>query len=556
MRRRRAVSPAPAVGPFKSSHQSTPPTAGALARAGKSTLSASPEHLASGRSGPLLWLSFVGLVSAGLCLPFVRAIYWLGDEGELLHGAERMLHGARIYADFFEFLPPGGFVLTEAWLWIAGSSILSARSLAILTIVGIACFTFLACHQASRRPLLSALLTIGWVMMSQGVWTEVSHQWFTTLFSMIVAWLAIAKVEHPRRGRWPPFIAGTVAGAAAMVTPTRGALAMLAALAAFFDLRRDRVALVLYIAGSILVPACLIAYLVRQHAFVPAFDDVILWTAERYASVQGVPFGYSAGLQNFLLGYLFQATALLMLVICIRDRRVCLRNRLLWTCFAFGVAGFVGCYPRPDIVHIAFAAPLTLPLLAYCMTRLTQRWYRAYRYVAVGVMIAIAVPSACSFSWSAERAWQTKLVPTPRGGVAVIGLPGFRALLARIAATPSGDAYFFYPYMPLLPFLTARRDVSRYDMFIPEYTTPYQYQKACISVMRSARWVVIDRDMINPGVLKQMFPSMRDPRPSEMRKFERAVDGAFRLVARDGRFDLRRRRAHGVSPQLCANIAK
>ncbi len=40
-------------------------------------------------------------------------------------------------------------------------------------------------------------------------------------------------------------------------------------------------------------------------------------------------------------------------------------------CIAFGLAGFVGCFPRPDITHIAFAAPLALPLLACCMTRLT-----------------------------------------------------------------------------------------------------------------------------------------------------------------------------------------
>src|SRR5437870_5405854 len=95
-----------------------------------------PEILAPARPGNRLWLPFVGLVTALLCMPFIRAIFWLGDEGVLLHGADRMLRGSTLYVDFFEFLPPGGFVLTAAWFSLTGVSLLSARTLAILTIVG------------------------------------------------------------------------------------------------------------------------------------------------------------------------------------------------------------------------------------------------------------------------------------------------------------------------------------------------------------------------------------------------------------------------------------
>ena len=199
--------------------------------------------------------------------------------------------GDRLYADFFEFLPPGGFVLTEAWFSIAGISFGSARLLAILTIVGIACFTYLACRQASKNAPLSALLATGWVVMSQGIWTQVNHHWFTTLFSMVAAWAALANVEHAQRWlRWP-LIAGVAAGTAAMVTPHRGALAMLAALTAFLNLRRHRAQLIAYVLGCALAPAGLLAYVVGHHALAAAFDDVIRFTAERYAPIQSVPFG-------------------------------------------------------------------------------------------------------------------------------------------------------------------------------------------------------------------------------------------------------------------------
>ena len=43
------------------------------------------------------------------------------------------------YSDFFEFLPPGTFLLVEGWFRIAGPSFFAARILATLTIAGIAC---------------------------------------------------------------------------------------------------------------------------------------------------------------------------------------------------------------------------------------------------------------------------------------------------------------------------------------------------------------------------------------------------------------------------------
>ena len=51
--------------------------------------------------GSLCWLLSVAIVTAVLCLPFLRAIYLLMDEGMLLHGAVRLLDGKRLYALLF-----------------------------------------------------------------------------------------------------------------------------------------------------------------------------------------------------------------------------------------------------------------------------------------------------------------------------------------------------------------------------------------------------------------------------------------------------------------------
>ena len=77
----------------------------------------------------------------------------------------------------------------------------------------------------------------------------------------------------------------------------------------FFNLRRHRAELIAYVLGCALVPAGLFAYLAGHHALAAAFDDVIRFTAQRYAPIQSVPFGF--GGQNPPLKYLFPLAALL-----------------------------------------------------------------------------------------------------------------------------------------------------------------------------------------------------------------------------------------------------
>jgi hypothetical protein len=67
---------------------------------------------------------------------------------------------------------------------------------------------------------------------------------------------------------------------------------MLAAATSFVDLRCRRAKLIAFVLRSVLVPICLLAYVIWQGALA-AFDDVILFTAARYASIQSTPFGYS-----------------------------------------------------------------------------------------------------------------------------------------------------------------------------------------------------------------------------------------------------------------------
>src|ERR1700692_4315225 len=87
-------------------------------------------------------VAVVALLTGLSCLPFLRSVFSLGDEGILLQGADRLLRGERLYRDFFEFQPPGGFLLTAGWFGLTGVSFFSARVLAAFNFIGIACILY------------------------------------------------------------------------------------------------------------------------------------------------------------------------------------------------------------------------------------------------------------------------------------------------------------------------------------------------------------------------------------------------------------------------------
>lgn len=501
------------------------------------------------------WLLLVASITGALCLPFLRFATLSGDEGLLFDGVQRMLLGHTIYRDFFEFLPPGSFILTDVWLRIFGASYVSAQSLAILTIVGIACFTFLACRAACRSSWLSAVAAIGWVVTSQGGYLFVSHHWFATLLSMIAASVAIASAGSQERGLRAPFIAGLATGAAGMVIPTCGAYAMIAAFVPFADVWRRPNRAVCFLIGGALVPLGLIGYLLAAGAFAAAFNDVIRFTAAHYASVQWVPIGSGADLQNFPLWYVFPLSAVLLVLLGLTGFQHYVRDRRFQTCLAFSLAGLAGCFPRPDMGHVAFIAPLALPLLVFATSELIGSWGSVYRVAVVVLALSPCIQALGGFAARVEIAREARIQPTPRGAVAVVDDPANTAgsLLARIAASPPGDTYFFYPYLPLAPYLSGRPQQSDFYGLVPGFSLPSQYESACFSVLRKTTWVVIDRMWTNPARWKRIFPAMNDPRPPETVKFEAIIESAFTLTHADGNFELWHRRSQ-VDPEICASI--
>ncbi len=495
-----------------------------------------------------VWPTGIALAAVLVCLPFLRSVFGLADEGILLHGAARMARGQVLYRDLFELYPPLGFFIVRLWTLVAGDSFVAARLLVVAAIAGIAVFTAMACVRAGAGRGLATALTLAWLVMSQGAWTIVDHHWFTTLALMGALWAAL-DLRRGARDR-SPLLAGLAIGAAVMITPPRGALAGLA-LAPGLWAGAGRVRrLALFVAGGAILPLLCLGWLVSQGALAAAVEDLVVFPATQYSGIQSVSWGRFAGPQDRLMALVFPAALLLAAVEAWRVRRTLLADRRLCRAGLFAVAGFIGCFPRPDIVHIGFGLPLALPLLALCAQRLGRRLSRRTRLWSCALAAAACAPAVVAYGMTAAA---VATAPTaPAWGVSLpLGATGEPEIAADLAALPRDARIFYYPYIPLTPALAGRVGVTPFDVYMPGYTTAAQYARACRDLMRDAQWVVVDAPGTNPRLMKLIFPALSGVRPPEERAFEIALDRGFPRVRQRGRFTLRRR-GPAASDTLCA----
>lgn len=120
------------------------------------------------------------------------------------------------------------------------------------------------------------------------------------------------------------------------------------------------------------------------------------------------------------------------------------RQPVLIPCAAFAIGGFVGCLPRPDASHIAFCAPLALPLIAHGHDRVVGTWSpRGQAGVAALALLAMA-PAGVDYARVAKHALLTPAAETPAGAGA-FAEPDTGAIVGRVAALPKTDGVFFYP---------------------------------------------------------------------------------------------------------------
>ena len=414
-------------------------------------------------------------------------------------------------------------------------NVASVRVLAVGVIAVIAALLYAAARLASANRPLAALLAVAWAVFSQGVWTVIGHHWLTTAASMASAAGLLWALDGTAR-RTAAFVAGLGAGTAAMVVQTRGALVCVAVLAVFLTLPEARTRLASAVAGIALVPTAMILYVASHGALAAAFDAAIRYPARHYAGIQPVPFGSWVSRQNAALVALYPVT--FVLAGSIRDDG-----------------------PLPEVITDTLVAQQRMREAIHGVGFCLMVGRRARAAVSV-LVIGLCLPGVRGAIEMAVAAGRPRAVETARGRV----VPGgdlqadprvardFAVLVARIAEVSPAETFFFYPFCPMLPYLTARRHVAAIDVMTPGYTTAAEFRATCARVVSEAQWVVIERNWSDPSFLHRIFPRIRDPDPPEKRGFEAALRLAFaRVVEASTTFELRARSA-GASVAACEGI--
>jgi hypothetical protein len=152
----------------------------------------------------------------------------------------------------------------------------------------------------------------------------------------------------------------------------------------------------------------------------------------------------------------------------------------------------------------------------------------------------IALP-LCGWLSQVLVASAAQRVATRAGTVQIIPRNGTAEIIARLNGLPPTDTVFYYPYDPLLPFLTKPHHPATLDVLVPQYSTPEQYRQSCLEVMTRAQWVVFDAAVTKPSFYRTVFPAMTTPSPPEKLRLEDAVHRGFVLTGRYGEFELWRK---------------
>lgn len=177
------------------------------------------------------WLPYLALTGAAVylylnlfafpCTPFLLG----GDQVYFWMYAQRLLHGERIYADFFQFTPPGTDFVFAALFWLFGQRPWVTNTVVLLlgVALGILCFSIARLFLHRGPALLSAAL---FLVLLYAKPLNATHHWFSLLAVMCAVLVAITKT-----GVRSLLATGALLGVASFFTQTRGLVALAAFLA-------------------------------------------------------------------------------------------------------------------------------------------------------------------------------------------------------------------------------------------------------------------------------------------------------------------------------------
>lgn len=425
-----------------------------------------------------------------------RLILGTNDEGIYLDAAERILHGQKLYADFFGYMTPGSFWIQALAFRLLGVTQAAGRVPVIFDLaLECALIYWLVQRYASRATAIVTTLFFLAFQTADASMVTAQHRWD----SGALALASIAICVGSRR-RWLA-ASGFLIACAALATPSVALVAMVTLV--WLRKRAGWYVLGASIAGLAAAGALWLG------GILPAFLQQLQWLSRNYSSVNVMHYGaiiggYGAlfeGASAWELPVRFCVVLCLALpailpVVALAGGAVWLRSKVpyLLLCVA---ALVVSTYPRSDVAHLAYVSALPYAVAAILVYRLLPALPRAWLTIFMAVWAAI-------FAWQALPG-RLVSIETPAGNVraTTAEAPVVRELLARVQP---GQSLFVYPYKPLLYFLTQADNPTRYPYLQPGLMTDQDVRIALSELRaRPPEWVLYMD--LSQGEFERVFPS-------------------------------------------------
>ena len=460
----------------------------------------------------------VGLVSFVYLLALPPTLN-IADESFTLYGAKRVYQGQALYHDFFDFLTPGSFYIYAAAYAVGGVSVTSARVMSsLLNAITALCVYFLALRVASAAEAVIAGLLVAVICIP--VWNMASHGWIATSYGLASAAVLLA----PRWRDWSrvrPAIAGMIAGLLVCTHQSRGAwlilwlvltIPLLAMARDSGDRWRRCVRELAWTAvGGAIVCFPIVGYAIWRASLAEMLYATHTWVLENYRSYNVGKFGWATYADLWAGGLKYSSLRLLQLV----PKLLALEavtllvavwrygfatqvERLAVLLLALSAVGSIAYFP--DIVHVAFALPYVLVVIAGMVYRartvlvgVDRPAGRVAMRVAFAALLAVVLVKGAT---NARLAWAENplLFDTAYGTLAANSLQAetVRDLRERLRPTVAAPARLFsYPTDAWLYLALPADNPTPFALLRPVYNTPAQFQQAIAHLERDPEALVL-----------------------------------------------------------------
>lgn len=377
------------------------------------------------------------------------------DEGVTMATAMRLAQGDRLYADVFEFYPPGSFALVAGIFSVFGVSYFAAKvATLLLTLATAWALDRIAtrfCPRGWRRLAAQAV----WVAMLPLV-PLVNHNHLAQLASIWAVWALLEAYHRRRPGWWAA--AGALAGVTGLMLQTRGAAVVMVGVVALIAARRLRPTLA-YAVGLLASLLPLLAWplpVLWQH--------LVAFPARQYLA------------PNFLSPRLLLIALALLAALGAAAIVVRPRGRGYWLLWLAAVLLLMSVGVRADPIHLA-AVAWPLPVLYLALLDPLARWsHGAWRLLARGTAVYVGVLAAAvllGYVMAFTGLWWAITPPVPWSARLALRDPFLQTVAAAVDRhSAPGEPIFATPYLPMLYVAAQRPNVSRYGVLLSQLHPP------------------------------------------------------------------------------------